>query len=243
MDRPRSRTGEGARGRPPAREDRGLGGRPVRGGRGCVERVARLGQPAPVPVEVVPFGEAVCARALRALGADPVPREGVRHRRGNRILDCGSGRSTTPGGWRRRSARSRAWSSTACSSAWPRWPTWVAPTGSRCSGRSGEPCGSGLVDRVVLRQPYSRSGRPCSGRRRRSRAPPPRSTRTRAPRRAGQLRGPRQRVAVAGAAASFRCTCASSTSGTSVFAGRCSPFEHVTRRARPACRRRALAAN
>ena len=28
------------------------------------KRVARLGEKAPVPVEVIPFGEAVCARAL-----------------------------------------------------------------------------------------------------------------------------------------------------------------------------------
>jgi ribose 5-phosphate isomerase A len=52
------------------------------------KRVARLGEHAPVPVEVIPFGEAVCARALRALGADPVPREGFVTDEGNRILDC-----------------------------------------------------------------------------------------------------------------------------------------------------------
>ena len=48
------------------------------------KRVARLGEHAPVPVEVIPFGEAVCARALRALGADPVPREGFVTDEGNR---------------------------------------------------------------------------------------------------------------------------------------------------------------
>jgi len=52
------------------------------------KRVAKLGQHAPVPVEVIPFGEAVCARGLRALGADPVPREGFLTDEGNRILDC-----------------------------------------------------------------------------------------------------------------------------------------------------------
>ena len=61
------------------------------------KRVARLGQHAPVPVEVIPFGEAVCARALRALGADPVPREGFVTDEGNRILDCGFGPLDDPG--------------------------------------------------------------------------------------------------------------------------------------------------
>jgi ribose 5-phosphate isomerase A len=52
------------------------------------KRVARLGERAPVPVEVIPFGEAVCARALRALGAEPVPRAGFVTDEGNHILDC-----------------------------------------------------------------------------------------------------------------------------------------------------------
>jgi len=52
------------------------------------KRVARLGDHAPVPVEVIPFGEAVCARALRALGAEPVPRVGFVTDEGNHILDC-----------------------------------------------------------------------------------------------------------------------------------------------------------
>ena len=52
------------------------------------KRVARLGEKAPVPVEVIPFGAAVCARALAALGCDPVLREGVVTDEGNVILDC-----------------------------------------------------------------------------------------------------------------------------------------------------------
>ena len=52
------------------------------------KRVARLGEKAPVPVEVIPFGAAVCARALAELGCDPVLREGVVTDEGNVILDC-----------------------------------------------------------------------------------------------------------------------------------------------------------
>lgn len=52
------------------------------------KRVARLGAKAPVPVEVIPFGAAVCARALAALGCRPVLREGVVTDEGNVILDC-----------------------------------------------------------------------------------------------------------------------------------------------------------
>lgn len=52
------------------------------------KRVARLGEKAPVPVEVIPFGAAVCARALAALGCRPVLREGVVTDEGNVILDC-----------------------------------------------------------------------------------------------------------------------------------------------------------
>jgi len=61
------------------------------------KRVARLGEHAPVPVEVIPFGEAVCVRALRALGAEPVPREGFVTDEGNRILDCAFGPLDDPG--------------------------------------------------------------------------------------------------------------------------------------------------
>ena len=35
------------------------------------KRVAHLGEKAPVPVEVIPFGEAVCARALPRSAARP----------------------------------------------------------------------------------------------------------------------------------------------------------------------------
>ena len=60
------------------------------------KRVARLGEKAPVPVEVIPFGEAVCARALAALGCEPVPREGFVTDEGNRILDCRFGPIADP---------------------------------------------------------------------------------------------------------------------------------------------------
>ena len=52
------------------------------------KRVARLGEKAPVPVEVIPFGAAVCARALVALGGEVVLREGIVTDEGNVILDC-----------------------------------------------------------------------------------------------------------------------------------------------------------
>ena len=53
------------------------------------KRVARLGEKAPVPVEVIPFGEAVCARALAALGVRRRCRAtGFVTDEGNRILDC-----------------------------------------------------------------------------------------------------------------------------------------------------------
>jgi ribose 5-phosphate isomerase A len=61
------------------------------------KRVVRLGEHAPVPVEVIPFGEAVCARALRALGGEPVPRDGFVTDEGNRILDCAFGPLDDPG--------------------------------------------------------------------------------------------------------------------------------------------------
>lgn len=61
------------------------------------KRVARLGEKAPVPVEVIPFGAAVCARALAALGCQPVLREGVVTDEGNVILDCRFGPLDEPG--------------------------------------------------------------------------------------------------------------------------------------------------
>jgi ribose 5-phosphate isomerase A len=60
------------------------------------KRVAHLGENAPVPVEVIPFGEAVCARALAALGCKPVPRTGFVTDEGNRILDCPFGPIADP---------------------------------------------------------------------------------------------------------------------------------------------------
>ena len=61
------------------------------------KRVARLGEHAPVPVEVIRFGEAVCARALSALGGEVVPRDGFITDEGNRILDCRFGPLDDPG--------------------------------------------------------------------------------------------------------------------------------------------------
>jgi ribose 5-phosphate isomerase A len=58
--------------------------------------VARLGERAPVPVEVIPFGEAVCARALAALGGAPEPRAGFETDEGNHILDCRFGPISDP---------------------------------------------------------------------------------------------------------------------------------------------------
>ena len=58
--------------------------------------VARLGERAPVPVEVIPFGEAVCARALAALGCTPELRAGVTTDEGNHILDCPFGPLADP---------------------------------------------------------------------------------------------------------------------------------------------------
>ena len=52
------------------------------------KRVARLGERAPVPVEVIPFGAAVCFRALAALGCTPEPRAGFVTDEGNVIPDC-----------------------------------------------------------------------------------------------------------------------------------------------------------
>ena len=60
------------------------------------KRVARLGEHTPVPVEVIPFGEAVCARALAALGCIPEPRAGFVTDEGNHILDCRFGPIADP---------------------------------------------------------------------------------------------------------------------------------------------------
>jgi ribose 5-phosphate isomerase A len=51
------------------------------------KRVLRLGRRTPVPVEVIPFAEPVCRRALAALGCDPQLRDG-RTDEDNVILDC-----------------------------------------------------------------------------------------------------------------------------------------------------------
>lgn len=59
----------------------------------ATKRVARLGEKAPVPVEVVPFAWRWHLPWLRSLGADPVlrthqDREPVRTDNGNVLLDC-----------------------------------------------------------------------------------------------------------------------------------------------------------
>lgn len=55
--------------------------------------VERLGTTFPLPVEVVPFARATVARALAALGCEPVPRRAkdgsiARTDNGNEVLDC-----------------------------------------------------------------------------------------------------------------------------------------------------------
>jgi ribose 5-phosphate isomerase A len=62
------------------------------------KRVAQLGERARVPVEVIPFGEPVCARALAALGCTPEPRAGFVTDEGNHILDCPFGPIANPEG-------------------------------------------------------------------------------------------------------------------------------------------------
>jgi ribose 5-phosphate isomerase A len=59
---------------------------------GAEKMVSRLGVSTPVPVEVLPFGAALCRRRLEALGAKPSLRvAGVAafvSDNGNHILDC-----------------------------------------------------------------------------------------------------------------------------------------------------------
>lgn len=59
---------------------------------GPEKRVATLGARGKLPVEVVPFGVALCTRRLRALGCEPTLRGGERQPlvtdNGNYILDC-----------------------------------------------------------------------------------------------------------------------------------------------------------
>lgn len=56
------------------------------------KRVTRLGEKAPVPVEVVPFGHLRTIERLRALGADPRPRSSqgasFTSDNGNLVVDC-----------------------------------------------------------------------------------------------------------------------------------------------------------
>ena len=62
---------------------------------GMEKVVDRLGVRSPLPVEIVPFGLALCERRLAALGANPVLRKGSQgpfvSDNGNYILDCGFG--------------------------------------------------------------------------------------------------------------------------------------------------------
>lgn len=59
------------------------------------KRVAAIGL-APVPVEVLPFAHAFVAAQLRALGAEPVWREGFRTDQDNIVLDCRFARLDAP---------------------------------------------------------------------------------------------------------------------------------------------------
>ena len=62
---------------------------------GTEKIVERLGVHSPLPVEIVPFGLALCERRLAALGANPVLRKAAQgpfvSDNGNYILDCGFG--------------------------------------------------------------------------------------------------------------------------------------------------------
>ena len=62
---------------------------------GAEKIVERLGVRCPLPVEIVPFGLALCERRLAALGANPVLRKAAQgpfvSDNGNYILDCGFG--------------------------------------------------------------------------------------------------------------------------------------------------------
>lgn len=60
---------------------------------GAEKRVATLGERGKLPVEVLSFGQALCARRLAALGCEPVVRvdaDGTPYRtdNGNPVLDC-----------------------------------------------------------------------------------------------------------------------------------------------------------
>ena len=59
---------------------------------GAEKLVQRLGEKTPVPVEIVPFGAALCERRVRALGALPTLRRAASGPyvtdNGNQILDC-----------------------------------------------------------------------------------------------------------------------------------------------------------
>lgn len=64
--------------------------------------VGRLGERGRVPIEVLPFGLALCRRRLRALGLDPVLRlagdEPWRTDNGNLVIDAGTGPIADPRG-------------------------------------------------------------------------------------------------------------------------------------------------
>ena len=109
------------------------------------KRVARLGEHAPVPVEVIPFGEAVCARALRALGAEPVPRGASTTDEGNHILDCRFGPLDDPARLAEAIRSIPGVVEHGLFLGMAEIAYVAAPTASRCSGRSGAPCVRGLA--------------------------------------------------------------------------------------------------
>jgi ribose 5-phosphate isomerase A len=67
---------------------------------GTEKIVERLGVQTPLPVEIVPFGLALCTRRLAVLGANPVLRKAAQgpfvSDNGNYILDCGFGGIADP---------------------------------------------------------------------------------------------------------------------------------------------------
>jgi ribose 5-phosphate isomerase A len=68
---------------------------------GAEKLVDELGSRGKLPVEVLPFGEALCSESLRALGCEPHPRrddDGSVYvtDNGNHILDCAIGRIEDP---------------------------------------------------------------------------------------------------------------------------------------------------
>ena len=98
---------------------------------GPEKRVATLGARGRLPVEVLPFGESLCAERLRALGCEPVRRETAEGPfitdNGNLILDCKIGPLEDPTATDRairaarfaRAARTEGGSQASRATTWP----------------------------------------------------------------------------------------------------------------------------